>query len=88
MLFPCRPAAAGFRRIFSDTLMSNAAAAAKQITLKTPSEIEILLQANRIVGAALNMLRERAGAGVSTWELDQWAEEFARQHGVKIPMLK
>ena len=38
-------------------------------------------RANRIVGAALNMLREKAAAGVSTWELDLWAEEFARQHG-------
>ena len=27
------------------------------------------------------MLRKRAVAGVSTWELDLWAEEFARQHG-------
>jgi len=27
------------------------------------------------------MLREKAGAGVSTWDLDMWAEEFARQHG-------
>jgi len=37
-------------------------------------------QANQIVGGALNMLREKAAAGVSTWELDKWAEEFARQH--------
>jgi methionyl aminopeptidase len=61
--------------------MSNAPATAKQITLKTPSEIEILRKANQIVGGALNMLREKAAAGVSTWELDIWAEEFARQHG-------
>ncbi len=27
------------------------------------------------------MLLEKAVAGVSTWELDIWAEEFARQHG-------
>src|SRR5210317_168879 len=61
--------------------MSNAPATAKQITLKTVSEIEIMRRANRIVGGALNMLREKADAGVSTWELDLWAEEFARQHG-------
>jgi methionyl aminopeptidase len=61
--------------------MSNAPATAKQIILKTPSEIEVMRQANQIVGGALNMLRERAAAGVSTWELDKWAEEFARQHG-------
>ena len=27
------------------------------------------------------MLQEKAAAGVSTWELDLWAEEFARQNG-------
>jgi methionyl aminopeptidase len=61
--------------------MSNAPATAKQIILKTPSEIEIMRRANRIVGGALNMLREKASAGVSTWKLDFWAEEFARKHG-------
>jgi len=44
-------------------------------------------QANQIVGGALNMLREKAAAGVSTWELDMWAEEFARQHGA-VPAFK
>ena len=33
------------------------------------------------------MLLEKAVAGVSTWELDIWAEEFARQHGA-IPAFK
>jgi len=61
--------------------MSNAPATAKHIILKTPSEIGIMRRANQIVGGALNMLREKAAAGVSTWELDFWAEEFARQHG-------
>jgi len=61
--------------------MSNAPATAKQINLKTPSEIRTMRRANQIVGGALNMLREKAAAGVSTWELDFWAEEFARQHG-------
>ena len=44
-------------------------------------------RANQIVGEALNMLHEKAAAGVSTWELDFWAEEFARQHGA-IPAFK
>jgi len=61
--------------------MSNAPATAKQITLKTPSEIDMMRRANQIVGGALNMLREKAAPGVSTWELDMWAEEFARRHG-------
>jgi len=37
-------------------------------------------RANQIVAGALNMLREKAAAGVSTWQLDFWAEEYARQH--------
>ena len=69
------------------TWMSNAPATAKQITLKTVSEIEIMRRANRIVGGALNMLRDKAAAGVTTWELDIWAEEFARKHGA-IPAFK
>jgi methionyl aminopeptidase len=60
--------------------MSNAPATAKQIILKTPSEIEIMRRANQIVAGALNMLREKAVAGISTWQLDVWAEEYARQH--------
>ena len=67
--------------------MSNAPVNAKQIILKTPSEIGIMGRANQIVGGALNMLREKAVAGVSTWDLDFWAEEFARQHGA-IPAFK
>lgn len=41
----------------------------------------MMRRANQIVGGALNMLREKAAPGVSTWELDMWAEEFARRHG-------
>ena len=61
--------------------MSSAPATAKQITLKTPSEIEIMRRANQIVGGALNILSEKVAPGVSTWELDILAEDFARQHG-------
>jgi methionyl aminopeptidase len=60
--------------------MSNVTATAKQIILKTPSEIETMRRANQIVAGALNMLREKAAAGLSTWQLDVWAEEYARQH--------
>lgn len=67
--------------------MSNAPATAKQIILKTPSEIEIMRQANQIVAGALNMLREKAAAGISTWELDSWAEEYARKHDA-VPAFK
>jgi methionyl aminopeptidase len=60
--------------------MSNAPSTGKQVTLKTPSEIEILRRANWIVGDTLNMLQEKAVPGVTTWQLDNWAEEFARRH--------
>ena len=38
-------------------------------------------RANQIVAGALNMLQEKAAAGISTWQLDAWAEDYARQHG-------
>jgi methionyl aminopeptidase len=50
----------------------------KAIVLKSPAEIEILREANRIVAATLRLLKERIVPGVSTWQLDKWAEEFAR----------
>jgi methionyl aminopeptidase len=67
--------------------MSNAPATAKQIILKTPPEIEIMQRANQIVAGALNMLREKAIAGISTSQLDVWAEEYARQHDA-VPAFK
>jgi len=67
--------------------MSNAPATAKQIILKTQSEIEIMRRANQIVAGALNLLHENAIAGVSTWDLDSWVEEYARQHDA-VPAFK
>jgi len=59
----------------------NTPSTAKQVTLKTASEIKIMNEANQIVGDTLNMLREKAVPGVSTWQLDSWAEEHARRYG-------
>ena len=67
--------------------MSKAPATAKQVILKTPSEIEIMKRANQIVAGALNMLRARVTAGISTWQLDAWAEEYALEHG-SVPAFK
>jgi methionyl aminopeptidase len=58
----------------------NAPSTAKKVTLKTASEIQIMNEANQIVGDTLNMLREKAVPGVSTWELDSWAEEYAKRY--------
>jgi len=68
-------------------LHSSAASAAKLITLKKPAEIEIMRQANQIVAETLNMLRERVAPGVTTWQLDSWAEEFARDRQA-VPAFK
>ncbi len=52
-----------------------------RIILKSEAEIRILREANRIVAATLAMLREKVAPGVTTWQLDTWAEEFARKRG-------
>jgi methionyl aminopeptidase len=44
------------------------------ISLKTATEIDLMLQANEIVAGTLNMLRDKIQAGVSTLQLDKWAE--------------
>ena len=46
-----------------------------------------MLRANQIVAEALNMLREKAVVGISTLQLDIWAEEYARRHDA-VPAFK
>lgn len=53
------------------------------IILKTPAELDIMREANQIVGATLKMLAERIAPGVSTKQLDRWAEDFAREQGAE-----
>lgn len=57
------------------------------IILKTPAEMDIMGEANQIVGATLKMLAERIAPGVSTKQLDRWAEDFAREKGA-VPAFK
>jgi methionyl aminopeptidase len=57
------------------------------VVLKSAAEIEIMRGANRIVAGALAMLGERIMPGVSTAQLDAWAEEYARDRG-GIPAFK
>jgi methionyl aminopeptidase len=47
--------------------------------LKSASEIEQMYEANQIVAATLQMLEERIVPGVTTWQLDQWAEKLCRK---------
>ncbi len=49
------------------------------IILKSASEIQQMYEANQIVAATLQMLEERIEPGVTTWQLDQWAEKFCRK---------
>ena len=45
------------------------------IMLKTDHELDLMREANRIVAVVLNELRERIQPGISTHELDAWAEQ-------------
>ncbi|HEY9203326.1 MAG TPA: type I methionyl aminopeptidase [Sulfurimonas sp.] len=53
------------------------------IALRKPLEIEKLRAANKIVGGALELLRQNTKPGVSLKELDAMAEEYIRSHGAK-----
>lgn len=51
------------------------------IILKTPQEIELIAQASRIVALTIAFLRERVKPGITTADLDRWAEEFIVREG-------
>jgi methionyl aminopeptidase len=57
------------------------------ITLKTPDEIGIMHQANRIVAGVLRLLEQSIKEGVSTYALDKLAETYCRDHKA-IPAFK
>lgn len=57
------------------------------IFLKTDDEIELMRQANQLVGRTLGELAKHIKPGVSTLQLDRIAEEFIRDHGA-IPTFK
>ncbi|HXY20919.1 MAG TPA: type I methionyl aminopeptidase [Gemmatimonadales bacterium] len=58
------------------------------ITIKSPREIELMSRAGHVVADVLALVRSRAAAGVSTWDLDQLAEEFIRSHDGATPSFK
>ncbi len=57
------------------------------IELKTPDEIEAMKQAGRLSAAVLREVGARVEPGVSTYELDRFAEEYIRDNG-GIPTFK
>ena len=58
-----------------------------KIFLKTEDEIELMRNANRLVGATLAELAKHIKPGVTTLQLDRVAEEFIRDHGA-VPTFK
>ncbi len=57
------------------------------ITLKSRQEIQIMREANRIVAETLVLLKDMVRPGLSTFDLDQRSEEYARSCGA-IPAFK
>ena len=58
-----------------------------KIFLKTEDEIELMRQANLLVGKTLGELARHIKPGVTTLQLDKIADEFIRDHGA-IPTFK
>jgi len=57
------------------------------IVLKSPREIELMREAGKIVALTLAVLAEKAKEGVSTAQLEKWAEELIRKNKA-IPSFK
>jgi len=58
------------------------------ILLKTPAEIEAMARAGAILGQLLEAVGARVAPGVSSAELDAFAEEFIRAHDGAEPAFK
>ena len=58
------------------------------ISLKSPREIEVMAQGGAILGATHALLRREVRPGMTTWDLDQLAEEFIRSHEGATPAFK
>jgi len=54
-----------------------------KIYLKTEDEIELMRQANQLVGHTLGELAKYIKPGVTTLQLDKIADEFIRDHGAQ-----
>jgi methionyl aminopeptidase len=58
-----------------------------KIYLKTEDEIELMRQANQLVGKTLGELAKHIKPGITTLQLDKIADEFIRDNGA-IPTFK
>ncbi len=57
------------------------------ISTKSPEQLELMSQANRIILQVLDELKERAKPGVTTADLDDHAETVIREKGVRSAFL-
>jgi methionyl aminopeptidase len=51
------------------------------IIIKTPEQIEILREGGKRLATVLHKVKEKVAPGVSTWELDEYAEQLIREMG-------
>lgn len=58
------------------------------IRLKTPDEIATIRRAGRILAELFDVLERRLEPGITTADLDRWAEEFIRSHPGAEPAFK
>lgn len=58
-----------------------------KVFLKTEDEIELMREANQLVGKTLGELARNIKPGITTLQLDQIADEFIRDHGA-VPTFK
>jgi methionyl aminopeptidase len=58
------------------------------INLRTPTEMDTIAQAGSIIGKLFTELPERVRPGVTTGELDRFAEEFIVAHQGAVPAFK
>lgn len=58
------------------------------IQLKSAREIEVMAEGGRILAATLAELKARVAPGVSTLELDEFADSFIRRHEGATPAFK
>ena len=58
------------------------------IQLKSAREIELMAQGGAILGATHAQLRREVRPGITTAELDRFAEDFIRSHEGAVPAFK
>lgn len=51
------------------------------ISLKSPREIRKMHEAGKLLAQCHQHLKKRIQPGVTTLEIDEWVEQFLKQHG-------